>query len=978
MLNVSKVGPNTQETYLGRDMQDAIQNEAEGRWPIGLETLENILGKQGNMVTADDMLLLRRNHPNLYNRAKNMCYAVRTCQPDPNLPGGGCSRKNNPGVQGFNSGGIYSLTPFFYRGRGYSACSKCPAGNPAQQKTVQFRQESIDIGQPRQNVINTTDLLSFSINRSPGKKHLDIKLSKDGHTIKWDKPGDLNGQDILDKFEDLAIYNSTVDLDVRNNQVVYDSPLESSEFSIDFVLGKSNQPPLKTNLVTFSDQRIRYFVGDVKFNQALQKFTERIPRGDPAYNIAVRLSTDDSLIAWLPSPPGANNTSNKWEERLGSRSEMEAREISQPGKVQFFLIDKYPGCFLFVKDSKQIIEGNKIRKFLTFHSQSINPQILVPRFYQDTNSIRFFWSGINKPTTNFDEGGYPEFYLDKKPEICLLLQLSGRTTFDEGEIANTTVSFPTVELAIIGPNTESKILAKLGPDEFGFAWCKFKFQQDGMYQLGFRNTQNQRTRWVIVNVDSKLSSTNSPTYLGEDGNYHQLDSGKNWGTPSTAEKREVFQSNKDKLFQGIDLNDFPFDPQKLDNLSLGHVAEISRLIFHKRAKPIGGSKCMTLTSFSNRVRRITYNISNLYGISHNPDDDLIKVIKSLGEFEYWEREPDWENKHYIRSRRTTSAEIKGITELKILFDSKPYKVLKDNGIDIFTDWKTGLRYIINSKPISNAETVILHPNEIQILPSALLQLVEFWNNAEDFAEPMNISPDMNELRWQINKKSIKMPVNKQNIDKIATNLLGPSTQNAGYNSHLLAREWLKLHNWYKASSIEIDQQRRLFISIRVPKIWNFSSGGEPPWELYLGCLYLHDMSEKVLSIDSTDLGILPYVDELGNIGMNKKLKMPWLVDPRSSSLYDRPYLTREIIRSFASICLDNAKDNSDILGNLGIPGWVFQRDKAGQDLIHIRADSIRRMARNLVDEDRIKLNKIPDHTDLKRDISIAVKRRFWW
>ncbi len=119
MLNIEKVGPNTKESYLGRDMQDAIQNEAEGRWPIGLETLENILGKQGNMVTVDDMLLLRTNHPNLYNRAINMCYAVRTCQPNPDRRGGGCSRANNPGVQGFNSGGQSSLTPFFYRGRGF-------------------------------------------------------------------------------------------------------------------------------------------------------------------------------------------------------------------------------------------------------------------------------------------------------------------------------------------------------------------------------------------------------------------------------------------------------------------------------------------------------------------------------------------------------------------------------------------------------------------------------------------------------------------------------------------------------------------------------------------------------------------------------------------------------------------------------------------------------------------------------------------
>ena len=51
------------ESYLGRNMQKAIENEANGRWPVGLESLQNILGKQGNMVTVDNMLLLRNHHP---------------------------------------------------------------------------------------------------------------------------------------------------------------------------------------------------------------------------------------------------------------------------------------------------------------------------------------------------------------------------------------------------------------------------------------------------------------------------------------------------------------------------------------------------------------------------------------------------------------------------------------------------------------------------------------------------------------------------------------------------------------------------------------------------------------------------------------------------------------------------------------------------------------------------------------------------
>ena len=107
------------------------------------------------------------------------------------------------------------------------------------------------------------------------------------------------------------------------------------------------------------------------------------------------------------------------------------------------------------------------------------------------------------------------------------------------------------------------------------------------------------------------------------------------------------------------------------------------------------------------------------------------------------------------------------------------------------------------------------------------------------------------------------------------------------------------------------------------------------------------------------------------------MKRPWLVNPKNS-LYDYAYLTRELIRAFASICIDNSKDKSDALNNFGIPGWAFQRDNMGHELIHIRADSIRRMAEELDDKEEIKLGNLPDHSDLKRDISIAVKKKFWW
>jgi len=977
MFNIIQDSLNTQESYLGRNMEKAIENEANGRWPIGLESLQNILGRQGNMITVDDMLLLRRNHQALFQRAKKMCHAVRTCQPKSNQIGGGCARQSRPGSQGFNSGGIYSRTPFFSRGAGYAVCMICPAGNTIQKAQTEFRQKTTDIAQIRQNVINTTDLLSFSINRKTGKKYLDINLTTNGHTVKFNKTRHLDIQETLGFFEELAINNPAVDLDVKGNLVVYDSPLISptnqftKDFDHDFI---KDQTRWKINLVTFSNQRIRYFVGEVSLGQSLQEFTERIPRG-VANTQAVRIATDDSLIVWLPSPPGVNKASNDWKERLGPDSHLEAEKISHDGKVQFFLIDKYPGSFMFVKNSKQILEGNKIRKFLNNHIQLINQQSLIPRFYQDTNSLRFLWNSQDNPTTNIDEGGNPEFYLDNKSEFCLLLQLSGHITSEQDEMTESVISYPTVEVGIIEPNdSKSSVQAKLESDEFGFAWSKFKFNQDGIYKIGFRNTQNQRTRWIIVNVESQLSSSDSPTYFGQDGKYHYLDSGKNWGMPPAAEKREMFKSNEKYLFQGISVTDLPFDLQKIKQLNLGHIAEISRLVFHDHAQNIIGSKCIKLSTLQRRINLITYNISNLYGINHNPTNDLTKVLKSLGEFEYWERKPDWESKHYIVPRKTTFAEIDNISELKILFDSRPNNILKDAGINVYNDWNTGLRYVIDSNSISNAHPVILHPKEAQIETSAQSMIVDFWNAAEVFAEPLNIPNDMKEFRLKISgdeanpsNNSAKLPVNRYNINEIAKSL----------QKGVDCQEWCKKYQWHKASSIEIEGQRRLFISIRVPIKWDYWSSDQIPWKLYLGCLNLNHMSEKVLLIASNPTqDNLSYLDELGNIGTSPQLKMPWLVNPKNS-IYDYAYLTRELIRAFASICIGNSQNKSDSLNNVGIPGWIFQSRDPAQQLIHIRANSIMQMANELCDKGEIKLSSIPSHSDLKKDISIAIKKKFW-
>ena len=151
-----------------------------------------------------------------------------------------------------------------------------------------------------------------------------------------------------------------------------------------------------------------------------------------------------------------------------------------------------------------------------------------------------------------------------------------------------------------------------------------------------------------------------------------------------------------------------------------------------------------------------------------------------------------------------------------------------------------------------------------------------------------------------------------------------------------------------------------------------------PWKMYLGCLYKDNKSEKVLLIASNYSGDnFSYLDELGNIGINTRLELPWLVNPKNS-IYDYAYLTRELIRSFASIYIGKLESKSDTLSNFGIPGWVFQSRIPEKQLIHIRASSIRRMVSQLSDDGIIKLSSIPSHSDLRNDISIAIKKRFWW
>ena len=142
-------------------------------------------------------------------------------------------------------------------------------------------------------------------------------------------------------------------------------------------------------------------------------------------------------------------------------------------------------------------------------------------------------------------------------------------------------------------------------------------------------------------------------------------------------------------------------------------------------------------------------------------------------------------------------------------------------------------------------------------------------------------------------RSAPLPVNVKKIDEIAKVLVKQHLI-AGYSGNLIQNAWLKKHDWHKSMSIEIENQKTSIYSlIRVPIKWDFSSAPIPLWNSISDVLDLTDMSEKMLLIDSRDKLNHPYIDELGNLGTNHKLKMPWLVDPKNS-LYDHAYLTREL------------------------------------------------------------------------------------
>ena len=328
----------TQETYLGYNMVDAIQCHQSGRWPTGLERLEDILGRQGNLLTVDDMFFLHDNHPSLYRIVKTMCHAVRTCQPNPEHEHGGCTRAYRPGCQSWNPVHSGLQSPYFARGAGYhGACSKCPinseAGLEKAKNRTKFREAVLQLGIHRAKLISTTDVLLLKHEHPVGSTPK-ISIMDGGHSLKFNKPSVLDEDDIKGIFTELAVnHENRIDIGPEGRVIVHEPFIAPTSRNKDWQKVHSveyGDSEWDISLTNFSNTRIRYFVGAVDPSKARHKFVERIPRG-VSHQHSVRLKVEDSLLVWLPSPAGSVADSGSWKERLGENS---AKNYEEMNKIQ--------------------------------------------------------------------------------------------------------------------------------------------------------------------------------------------------------------------------------------------------------------------------------------------------------------------------------------------------------------------------------------------------------------------------------------------------------------------------------------------------------------------------------------------------------------------------------------------------------------------------------------------------------------------
>ena len=983
VFNISQEeGLRTQESYLGNQgMAEAIRLNEIGSWPVGLEILTDILGRGGNMVDIEDMELLRVNHSELFTRVRKMCYAVRTCRPNPDAVNGGCTRTHRPGCQTYSSPTNIAIG-FFRRGSGIlGSCGDCPAGTPSLREETDFRNESIGLDDEKPNSIHAIDVLYLEITRIPGEsRKMQVLLKPRHHRLKYNIPYGLERCIVEMGFTDLVIEveDLDIDIDADTGEVVFDSPLQHDERVLEWLLLERNEdhPEYRVSIVPFSKKRIRFFVGETDISRSLQQFQERVPRGS-AHDQRIRFCSGDSLLAWIPSLPDGNSESNLWQERLGITLSESAENLltsfhGNKKMAQFEIFENYPGIFLFVKNSNSILSSlggeNSVRGFLYKCALALDHRSVIPQFTEDRRSIRFMWNKNMNPNSATDDGSKPLFVLRDTNRLDLLIQTSTKTYTDNDERTSGT-HYPSIRVGSYFPNGDrSAIKHKLNPDQRGFAWCSLQFKEMGNYRIAFENTSTKMPRWISVIVLQREENMPEPiTYLSarEEG---FVISGSNhmWGGPSHQIKHAIFEANRDHLLSGMVGLIEALEIDECNSLSTGHVLEIIRWVFEHlcEGKSVNRIPASTLTG---KVRFIIYTIEELFGLSNIEKDDILGFINGLGELEYWSRGEDFETHHRLEARPTCISRLPGRTDIVMLFDARSKSSLESLGLDsIKIDWETGLRFI-EAKQLKILEPyheVLVHPREMDIAPSASAWLISLWNAVEPQAK--TVESDWQEYRWRIEGPVLPLsglPTSAYKIQPVV-NLL---------TRRVPIPNWLKKDDWGKASSIILGSEHRLFLSLLTPSNWDVSTPADPPWKLRLGSLNITNMEEQFIVIaDSTVSKIidLSWIDDLGRIGKSETLKLPWLADPKNS-LYDSVYITRETVRAFASIIL--REYNPDGFTGLGLPAWSVQRDPEGFDLIKNRLMAAKRVI--FQGETMLSSSLSTEHI---AELTKQLKNRFWW
>ena len=105
----------------------------------------------------------------------------------------------------------------------------------------------------------------------------------------------------------------------------------------------------------------------------------------------------------------------------------------------------------------------------------LDSNTLMPIFRQDLDSIRFFWDEHSRSSSDFDDGGKPEFLLNTGESLNLLMQTSKNSTvIEDDNLADNATSYRPVELYIFDhAGKKYEVSAKINPNEFGLRGFQF-------------------------------------------------------------------------------------------------------------------------------------------------------------------------------------------------------------------------------------------------------------------------------------------------------------------------------------------------------------------------------------------------------------------------------------------------------------------------------------------------------------------------